>query len=635
MKGCRSNYFRTTILIVLFMCVLLPYHTYGLDEDRSNVITEWQIMWIEEGKDSVDYEDVKSSSSVDWIHVDSLKSIPAPPQGVSSAWIKITLPVLQFNNLGLYISDIYAQNIYIYFYDQVVFKSERNYLFDENRILLSMDAEDSGKSIYIWVENLNKSNHSLGIDREVQVGNYKELLFIYAKTDLGSIMLGSAYTLIALIILLSSLFLAKKQIWLSISLSIVILTMGLLFITAPPYVFIFFEEYGAIFEIIFDVGLLVSIPALLIFFELIFGPSYFSIITKLRKFQVSYSLFCILLMIANILASYQFDALNYYMSVSLFGISMIIVFLVLCIVAIHRAIKKNVDAIIFSSGFFIFALTGLADLIRFYSFDAQNTFLWRWGSICFICSLILLLNRNLANYHKQMKNNASKLEKFSYQLQRSEKMEIISELAASIAHEVRNPLQVTRGFLQLFAEKTDIKEREYMHLAILELDRAANIITDFLTFAKPQLEGVAILDVASELKHIEGIIVPLANLQGGKIELELDSNLHIQGNSAKFKQAIINIIKNSIEAIHVEGIIIVRAFRFQDEVIIEIKDNGEGMDPDGLNRLGEPYFSTKIKGTGLGLMVTFGIIEMMQGRIMFNSIKGEGTEVLIGFPASQ
>ncbi len=630
MKG-RRNYIIRTAWIVILLCLLLPSTINGLEPEQPDTITEWQIKWSE-GAASKHIDEVNSSSSAGWIHVDSAGAIPVRPQGVSSAWIKVTLPQLQSNHLGLYIPEIYAQNIWIYLEEHLVFRSERNYLFDENRILLSVDKEDSGKSIYIWVESLNVPNHSIGISKEIQIGNYKQLLYLYANTDLGSIILGSAFILIALIILICSVFLEKKQILLCISLSMVIITMGLLFITSPPYVFIFFEEYGATFEVTFDVALLISIPALLIFFELIFGPSFLSLITKLRKFQVAYSLFCILFMIIDMLTSHEYYSFYYFVSVTLFGICMIINLLVLCLISIHRAIKKNIDAVIFCGGYVLFSIAGLADLLRFYSSDAQNIFLWRWGALCFICSLILLLARNLASYHKQMMSNTSKLEKFSYQLQRSEKIEIISELAASIAHEVRNPLQVTRGFLQLFAEKTGDKEREYMNLAILELDRAANIITDFLTFAKPQLEDITTIDVAVELRHIEGIIVPLANLQGGTITLDLVPNLFIQGNSAKFKQAIINIIKNSIEALYEDGIILIRAYSNQDEVCIEIQDNGEGMDSEGLTRLGEPYFSTKTKGTGLGLMVTFRIIEIMKGRIKFNSVKGEGTEVLIRIP---
>ncbi|WP_374021028.1 HAMP domain-containing sensor histidine kinase [Paenibacillus thiaminolyticus] len=212
-------------------------------------------------------------------------------------------------------------------------------------------------------------------------------------------------------------------------------------------------------------------------------------------------------------------------------------------------------------------------------------------------------------------------------------MEILSELAASVAHEVRNPLQVTRGFLQLLGGKTGTKEQEYLNLALTELDRASEIITDFLTFAKPELDEIHILDVADELRHIEGILMPMATMHGGTIELDASPELRIQGNSSKFKQAFINMIKNSIEAFTEKGLIRVKAYERNEQVIIWIEDNGIGMDEEELKRLGEPYFSNKTKGTGLGLMVTFRIIEVMQGKMDIKSEKGVGTVITVSFPS--
>ena len=166
---------------------------------------------------------------------------------------------------------------------------------------------------------------------------------------------------------------------------------------------------------------------------------------------------------------------------------------------------------------------------------------------------------------------------FNNELQRSEKMEIISELAASVAHEVRNPLQVTRGFMRLLAQNTKQAEKEYFGLALKELDRASGIITDFLTFAKPELENETKLNVYEELKHVKASS-PLANLSGGSIELDNAKELFMTGNSSKLKQAMINIVKNSIEALDGEGVIRIWAYAKGEEVVIHIKDDGIGMD---------------------------------------------------------
>ncbi|MNN57390.1 Sporulation kinase E [compost metagenome] len=130
-------------------------------------------------------------------------------------------------------------------------------------------------------------------------------------------------------------------------------------------------------------------------------------------------------------------------------------------------------------------------------------------------------------------------------------------------------------------------------------------------------------------------MLPLCHLNGGKMLMQAGEGLWVKGNSSKFKQAFINIIKNSIESLGDEGSIQMIAYGVGDYVYIHIQDDGEGMDPEVLSRLGEPYFSNKTKGTGLGLMVTFRIIEAMAGEIRFESQKGAGTESVTTLPLAK
>ncbi len=146
------------------------------------------------------------------------------------------------------------------------------------------------------------------------------------------------------------------------------------------------------------------------------------------------------------------------------------------------------------------------------------------------------------------------------------------------------------------------------------------------------MEEVKILELDDEMRKIEAMMKPLTTMQGGTMHFSIQNDLLIYGNSSKFKQAFINIIKNSIEAIEGDGLIEVYAYSNRQMAVIHIKDNGEGMEEEEISKLGVPYFSTKTKGTGLGLMVTFRIIEVMQGTLEFRSKKGKGTEAIIRFP---
>lgn len=217
----------------------------------------------------------------------------------------------------------------------------------------------------------------------------------------------------------------------------------------------------------------------------------------------------------------------------------------------------------------------------------------------------------------------------------TEKMDIVSNLAASISHEVRNPLTTVRVFLQLLSQMdTSEKSKEYIQISIEELDRAEGIIRDYLTFAKPSENKVITLDIKNEFNRIIDIMKPLANQNNVQIISNLQPKIFIIGEQQSFQQCFINIIKNSIEAINGGGgILSITSSVKNDRAFIKIIDNGVGMTKQQLERIGEPYFSTKgSKGTGLGMMVVFKIVETMRGTIDIISEVGKGTEMVISFP---
>ncbi|WP_221469418.1 sensor histidine kinase [Cohnella nanjingensis] len=223
---------------------------------------------------------------------------------------------------------------------------------------------------------------------------------------------------------------------------------------------------------------------------------------------------------------------------------------------------------------------------------------------------------------------------FQERLRQAERLNMIGEMAASIAHEVRNPLTVVKGFLQLLSSSNDEKTRLYMTTSIAELDRAEFIISDYLNMAKNQPEERHPLDVCELVETAVQTMTPFAVMQSIELRHLCERDHYVQGDTVKFKQVIINVVKNAIEAMPGGGIIEVQSFRQEDEVIVKVLDNGEGMTQEQLGRLGSPYFSAKEKGTGLGTMVVFRIVESMGGKITYRSEKGKGTQVVMQFPAA-
>jgi two-component system, sporulation sensor kinase B len=223
--------------------------------------------------------------------------------------------------------------------------------------------------------------------------------------------------------------------------------------------------------------------------------------------------------------------------------------------------------------------------------------------------------------------------KIREKLIKAEKVEIVSHLAASISHEVRNPLTVSRGFLQLLNDSTLSPQNrsEYVHIAIKEIDRSIQIITNYLAYAKPSVEKRESLDMALELTSVLEVMTPFANMRSVQLTNRLTPNYLVVGDKQKFKQSIVNILKNSIEAMPNGGTIHVNSFVEGSFYLISIEDNGIGMTIEQLERLGEPYFSTKEKGTGLGMMVVYSNIKSMNGKISVTSDVGKGTKFTIQF----
>ncbi len=230
-----------------------------------------------------------------------------------------------------------------------------------------------------------------------------------------------------------------------------------------------------------------------------------------------------------------------------------------------------------------------------------------------------------------MENTIEKI-RMVIELHKLEKETIVSHLAASVSHEVRNPLTVTKGFLQLLKEKyKDTEDQPYFTMALDELKNAEMIISDFLTYAKPAVECITTVDMYQEIQRSINVIKPLASIGNVIIQFE-GKPLMCKGDKQKIHQAYVNIMKNCIEAMPKGGSLTISLEENKRKLEVLIKDTGIGMSESQLLRLGEPFFSTKETGTGLGMMVAFSIIRSMGGSLEVSSVVKLGTTFKISFP---
>lgn len=218
-------------------------------------------------------------------------------------------------------------------------------------------------------------------------------------------------------------------------------------------------------------------------------------------------------------------------------------------------------------------------------------------------------------------------------IMKAEKLEIVSHLAASISHEVRNPLTTSRGFMQLLYDEVHKNKHEYIDIAIKELDQAEAIINEYLTFAKPTIDEEEVIEVRKQIEHVVQIMTPLANMNSVELDIQMEQvQCFVLGERKKLQQCLLNIVKNGIEAMPHGGLLKIKITSSDTHVNIDIADTGKGMSKEQINRLGEPYFSTKEKGTGLGMMATYRMIHTMGGTINVKSQIEKGTCFSIQIP---
>lgn len=221
------------------------------------------------------------------------------------------------------------------------------------------------------------------------------------------------------------------------------------------------------------------------------------------------------------------------------------------------------------------------------------------------------------------------------QLIKAEKLKAVEQMGAAISHEIRNPLTAASGFVQLLQDDylSRHKRKEYLSIVKEELISAERVIQDYLTFAKPSLEELEELNVKSELRQIINILQPLANQNSVEILTDFSVIGFIKGDGQKFRQCFVNVMKNAIEAMPNGGYLTIITEFSQNYVTISVKDTGIGMTEEHLERLGEPFYSTKGKnGTGLGMMVVYSIARAMEGAVWAESEVGVGTTFHFKFP---
>ncbi|WDH83482.1 CheR family methyltransferase [Paenibacillus urinalis] len=218
-------------------------------------------------------------------------------------------------------------------------------------------------------------------------------------------------------------------------------------------------------------------------------------------------------------------------------------------------------------------------------------------------------------------------------LRKTEMLSAVGQLAAGIAHEIRNPLTALKGFTKLLSKKED--GNAYIEIMLTELNRIEQIVSELLVLAKPQAIEFSEHELEPIIQDVIMLLETQAIMNNVEITVMYEQKLKVMCVENQLKQVFINVLKNAIEAMPGGGKIDISVtLNENDNIVISFVDNGAGIPEAKLARIGEPFYSTKDKGTGLGLMVSYKIIQNHQGTIHIESEVGRGTGVIIQIPTS-
>ncbi|KOS03787.1 histidine kinase, partial [Paenibacillus polymyxa] len=224
------------LLAVIVILLSLGHSTYAakMTPERDYKIPSWDMRWGAVNEDG-SLDEVKDPSKV-WMHIEDDTQLLRQPGNKGSAWIRMKLPSL---------NDEYKDGTNFY-------ESYRGYNYENNRILIPLKPEDSGKTLYIWTES---SKNRLGIIGNVMTGDYRDLLGTLVRMDVLDIVLGSTFIFIALVLLICSFFLFRPSMAMWLSLSAIVLSIGLMIVTYSPFLYTFYRGYGKLYLQLFDVAL--------------------------------------------------------------------------------------------------------------------------------------------------------------------------------------------------------------------------------------------------------------------------------------------------------------------------------------------------------------------------------------------
>ncbi|HYS42999.1 MAG TPA: ATP-binding protein [Geobacteraceae bacterium] len=227
-------------------------------------------------------------------------------------------------------------------------------------------------------------------------------------------------------------------------------------------------------------------------------------------------------------------------------------------------------------------------------------------------------------------------ERHQLEMARRARLAQMGEMGAMLAHEIRNPLAGIKGYAQVIGKKPqEARNAGFAERIVAEVLRLENLVSELLAYAGSGSFAMASIDLAGVIAHTVALIRHEAEQQHVAVLSECREGLRVMGNRDRLGQVLLNLAKNALQAMPEGGSLRITASASGKGIIITVSDTGHGISPEHLTRIFEPFYTTKARGTGLGLALCKKVVEEHDGNISVKSVVGQGTSVSLSFPAAR
>ncbi|MGN7382147.1 sensor histidine kinase [Chlamydia abortus] len=608
-----SKFIRIFILFAGVVCIGFLFIRADAEIADRLPLTEWEYYWGDfpigsdgdlQWESSADQEGIHDSH---WLPAQQTMNLPGRGDW-NVLWLRTTLPAISWKDPSLIIQiyenfKVYVNEQLVYQYGDVDNRGYNAYQGTPERVVL-LPAEQEGGTLYIKIYS---GSPNIGMLDYPELTGYSDYILSLHKQQAARFILGCFYIIAGLLSLYPFYKLRLKPF---LSFGGFAISFGLYTICRTTIIYFYYDN-PQVWMYLELVSLIAGMASAIILIIQLFEDSQSVRPMKwLWKVHLLYGL--VYISSAYIGKVHLLTGLFYYQLLLFVTMAVTIVYLSIL------SFRRNREAQIVLLGTVCFSLAGSIDILDSMFFGMNIPSISYLGMLLLVLCLVIVLIRK--SFH--MINR----------LRYTEKLSLVGQLATGIAHEIRNPLTVISGNLQLMNKQPN--KRDTVPLMLEEVNRINEILSELLYLSRTQPPTFEKYDLILVLKSVVALFRSQSTEQPIHIHFrnEEEEPLLIWCDANRLKQVFVNILRNGIEAMPEGGNMEVAVLRERDGVQIQFMDEGVGIDANDLPSLGMPFFTTKANGTGLGLAISHKIVEEHGGELGMFSRPQRGTMVVIKLP---